>query len=181
MRRFGYYHDDYDWTYVEAKTPEAAKKEARRIFNRDNRRILNGDGNEYEMNRAAAARFSDGEFREIGQLKHKHGPRPKCCKEINKKIRCFNYEGPPIVLKIHSYDRESDSKTLDVRWEIVGIGLLVSHCPFCGSMLPLAEPKKKSPHPIYVPGGDGYCMTCDSAVHDWCQCNPASAGYRIKT
>jgi hypothetical protein len=177
VKRFGHYHDYYDWRYASARTKKAAMVALRKKFKADLKMDLGG--NDWEVARAKAAKFKDGEVMEIGQERHQFGPRPKCCKLVNKRI---NHEGPAILLKIHRYDRKKDKKALHVRWELEGIGLEITHCPFCGTKLPRVILKKKPPQPIYVPDGDeGHCVTCDSEDHGWCQCNPASAGYKLKS
>lgn len=167
MRRFAHYHEVYDWRYAEAETKNAALLSLRKQFRKDG---------------GADADYADGELREIGQSEHQYGPRPTCCEAVNGPLRLREYDGPAIILKTHQFSHDKGGMVPHVRWEIREASLKISHCPHCGTKLPDVELKENPPKPIYESDGDdGHCLTCDSDSHGWCQCNPASAGYKFKT
>jgi len=118
---------------------------------------------------------------EVGQTEHRFGPRPTCCDAVDGTFR-FDYEGkgPAIVFKVYQYNHDLDQKVKHLRWVIRDVWLEITYCPHCGTKLPELESKENPPQPIYAPDDqEGHCLTCDSDSHGWCQCNPASAAYKI--
>ncbi len=184
MKRWSVFDGDESY-YVECETKERAIPLYRKQWQEwvDKRRTNPSNGWWWERYGSKIKPVPDEDLsvKEVGQPEYKFAPRPVCCEKINEVREYYEHKGPVVQLRPTRRNPETGDyySFLDPHWVVREVGIEIQFCPHCGTKLPEVERMENPPQPLWD-GDDDYCGTCDER-NRCCECNPPSAGYRIKT